>query len=146
MKYMTPSSNSSQCTHPTGRVLWEEYLMLDECFGKNNSSFLDFTRNYERKFCHLKVIEFGQLVLEILNNVHLTWHGSHFGRVTWTISSFYGCLIQSMLHMKFNFIGLLISEKNVLRATLAEWSKANHDLWGYIIIVIVFKLNTVKSV
>ena len=29
---MTPSSNSSQ----------------DECFGKNYSSFLDFTRNYKR--------------------------------------------------------------------------------------------------
>ena len=34
---MTSSSNSSQSTHPTGRVL-----------GKNYSSFLDFTRNYER--------------------------------------------------------------------------------------------------
>ena len=34
---MTSSSNSSQSTRPTGRVL-----------GKNCSSFLDFTRNYER--------------------------------------------------------------------------------------------------
>ena len=34
---MTSSSNSSQSTRPTGRVL-----------GKNYSSFLDFTRNYER--------------------------------------------------------------------------------------------------
>ena len=33
----TLSSNSSQSTHPTGRVL-----------GKNYLSFLDFTRNYER--------------------------------------------------------------------------------------------------
>ena len=35
---MTSSSNSSQSTRPTGRVLWEELLVLN----------LDFTRNYER--------------------------------------------------------------------------------------------------
>ena len=34
---MTPSSYSSQSTRPTGQVL-----------GKNYSSFLDFTRNYEQ--------------------------------------------------------------------------------------------------
>ena len=34
---MTSSNNSSQITRPTGRV-----------FGKNYSSFLDFTCNYER--------------------------------------------------------------------------------------------------
>ena len=34
---MTSLSNYSQSTHPTGRV-----------FEKNYSSFLDFTRNYER--------------------------------------------------------------------------------------------------
>ena len=34
---MTSSSNSFQSTRPTGQVL-----------GKNFSSFLDFTRNYER--------------------------------------------------------------------------------------------------
>ena len=37
---MTSLSNSSQITRPTGRVLWEALL--------NYSSFLDFTRNYER--------------------------------------------------------------------------------------------------
>ena len=35
--YKTSSSNSSQALIP-----------LDECFGKNYSSFPDFTRNYER--------------------------------------------------------------------------------------------------
>ena len=35
--YMISSSNSSKSTRPIGRVLWENY-----------SSFLDFTRNYER--------------------------------------------------------------------------------------------------
>ena len=46
---MTSSSYSSRSTRPAGRVLWEELLVLqDECFGKNYSSFLDFTCNYER--------------------------------------------------------------------------------------------------
>ena len=36
---MTSSSNSSQSTHPRSK---------NECFGKNYSSFLDFTHNYER--------------------------------------------------------------------------------------------------
>ena len=38
---MTSSSSSFQSTHSVG-------LVQDECFGKNYSSFLDFTRNYEQ--------------------------------------------------------------------------------------------------
>ena len=73
------TSNSSQSTRPTGRVLGKNYssfldftrnssgifvprqelhykYLQDECFEKNYSSFLDFTCNYERMsgiFCPL---------------------------------------------------------------------------------------------
>ena len=33
----------------THRVILSKALVLDECFGKNYSPFLDFTRNYERR-------------------------------------------------------------------------------------------------
>ena len=52
---MTSSSNSSQSTRPTGRVL-----------GKNYSSFLDFTRN----FCSLYHIETNLILSQV---GPLTW-------------------------------------------------------------------------
>ena len=135
---LTSSSNSSQSTRPTWRVL-----------GKNYLSFLDFTRNYERTSgifvpwlqWHIVTLDWP---LYYSHNLQLPSEDSVEGATTtWTTYPF-GILASSIFNLSLN----IFPEKNhfCLEGSTFSSSKSFFLIFRTVSVVLTFSLRSLLSV